>query len=547
METEQESQLLQSSSGRAFVVAREDELPEHGMLEVEAEGRTILLVRQNGEVSALGAHCPHYGAPLAQGLLHDGCITCPWHKSSFDATSGDLREPPSLDALPRYECRVENGNVVVLLPEQKTDRRTPAMATESRENDRRIFVIVGAGAAGVAAAEMLRTLGYRGRILMLTGEESSLPYDRPSCSKGFLRGETRDQKMLLRRAEFYQRYGIELRHDMAAVIDVPNRSVQLTSGEILEPDVMLLATGGTPRNLETVGAWFRGVYTLRTWEDSRRIREEAQSGRRAVIAGASFIGMETAAALIEHGLEVTVVAPEEAPFASSLGPEVADFIQRLHAERGVRFRLGRTVKAFDGRRDQLERAVLDDGSTLDADIAVVGLGIRPTTHFVKGANLNPDGSIDVDEHLQVREGVFAAGDIARYPEAHLGERVRIEHWRLAQQQGRVAARNMLGHRTPFRKVPFFWTRHYDVSVGYCGYAPEWDSTHLAGDLEERRFTAYFVRDGRIVAAAGTQVNELTAFGILLDRGRLPDPADLGSDEPEQLRMLLEQMPAEVNR
>ena len=531
--------MLKPGSGREFTVANLRDVPGQGMITVEAGETKILLVRQDGELSALGAHCPHYGAPLKDGTLHEGCITCPWHRSAFDASSGDLVEPPSLDALPRFDCCVDDatGDVVVIVPEKAPSRRVPAMATAAPELDERTFVIIGGGGAGSAAAEMLRTQGFRGHIVMLTGDQADLPYDRPSCSKAYLRGESSDEKMPLRRSDFYKRYGIEQRSEKAAMIDVPNRSIQLTSGEIIEPDAMLLATGGTPNTLETGGVWLEGVYTLRTWDDSRRIREAAGSARTAVLIGASFIAMETAVALREHDVEVTVIAPESEPFADTFGPEIARFLRERHESQGVKFRLGKTARQFVGQ-ERLQEIELDDGTRLEADVAILGIGIRPATKVIKGANLHEDGSIEVDQYLQVREGVFAAGDIARYPEPHLNEPVRIEHWRLAQQQGRVAAQNMLGHQQPFRKVPFFWTRHYDLSIGYAGHARSWDETILAGSIADEAFTVYFVRDDRLIAAAGTQINELTALSELMQEGALPEPRDLSTEDPNQLERVL---------
>ncbi|MFW5653715.1 MAG: NAD(P)/FAD-dependent oxidoreductase, partial [Planctomycetota bacterium] len=342
----------------------------------------------------------------------------------------------------------------------------------------------------------------------------------------------------LRDQNFFDQYGIERRHEKAAMIDVPNRSLQLASGEILEPDSVLIATGGVPQQLETAGVWLDGVHTLRTWEDSERIIRSAKGKRRAVVVGASFIAMETAAALRERDLEVTVIAPEDKPFSDVLGPEIADFIRQLHEKHGVQFKLGRTVRRFLGNQ-RLQSIELDDESSIDADMVVVGIGIRPATGVVKGASLNPDGSVDVDSRLRVDAGVYAAGDIARYPDPWLEEPVRIEHWRLAQQQGRVAAENMLGHDVAFRKVPFFWTRHYDVSIGYAGFAPKWDRTILAGSIEDQQFTVYFNLNGQIVAAAGTDVNELTAFSELRQRDRLPDPDQLTTADSHQLLQMLQ--------
>jgi NADPH-dependent 2,4-dienoyl-CoA reductase/sulfur reductase-like enzyme len=254
--------------------------------------------------------------------------------------------------------------------------------------------------------------------------------------------------------------------------------------------------------------------------------------------GASFIGMETAASLRERGLEVTVVAPDETPLAAQLGPQVGAFLRARHEEHGVQFRLGRTIARFDGE-DRLRAVQLDDGSRLDADLVIVGVGVEPATAFVTNAARGADQSLEVDDQLRVNgHGVWAAGDIASYPEPHVGGRARIEHWRLAEQMGRAAAASMAGNGTPFAGVPAFWTQQFGLRVVSVGVGRGWDDSFAVGDVAGGDFTVFFVRGDVLVAAAGTRDLDLAAFSELMRADRLPRPGDLrGRDDAGLARLL----------
>ncbi len=501
-------------------VARDDELPDGSLLEVDAGGKKLLLLRHDGALRAYGARCPHYDGPLARGLLHDGRLLCPWHQGTFAAASGDLLEPPPLAGLTPFAVRVdEAGDVLVDRPDDAPRQRTMPMTAHSAA-DARTFCVIGGGAAGAAAVEALRQHGFAGRIVLVSREDTR-PYDRPNLSKDYLAGTAGADWLPLRPVSFYEKHGIELLTVEVRRLDAATRRVELADGGVLEPDAVLLATGGAPRPLDAPGADLAGVHTLRSWADCDAIIASLEGATRAVVVGASFIAMEGAASLRERGLEVTVVAPDEVPLERQLGAAIGGFLQRRHEEHGVRFRLGRTVARLTGA-GRVREVELDDGARLGADVVLVGIGVRPLTGFVANAATNQDGSLDVDAELRVNErGVWAAGDVARYPEAHIGDRVRIEHWRLAEQLGRAAAASMAGHGAPFTGVPAFWTQQFGLRLPFVGVAGAWDDTVVLGDLPSGDFTVAFARGGRLTAAAGTRDLDLVAFVELMRTDRLP--------------------------
>ncbi|HMK93369.1 MAG TPA: FAD-dependent oxidoreductase [Thermoleophilia bacterium] len=518
------------------MVGRLDDLPEGAMREVSVGGKKVLLLKSDGAVRAYGARCPHYDAHLAEGLLHDGRIVCPLHQSTFQADTGDLLEPPALSGLPQFTVRVEGGEIWVEIPDKPPRVRTMPMASRDG-SDEHTFAVVGGGAAGAAAVEALRQHGFTGRILLISREDR-WPYDRPNLSKDYLAGKAGADWLPLRSDSFYEKHGIERLCGQVASFDALSRRIVFDDGSDLTPDAVLLAPGGVPRAIDVPGAGLPQVFTLRSWTDCDRIIAAVEGAARAVVVGAGFIGMEAAASLRERGLEVAVVLPEEVPLAKQLGPDAGRMLMTLHEEHGVHFRPGRTVREFAGD-DRLVGVALDDGSRLDADLAIVGVGVQLATDFIGNVTPNDDGSLDVDDQLRVNpQGVWAAGDVARFPEAHVGGRARIEHWRLAEQHGRTAAASMAGVGTPFTAVPFFWTQQYDLQVSYAGVAGAWDESFVTGDAAARDFVTFFVRDGGLIAAAGTRGREIDVFSELMRLGRLPDPGSLRGREQSDLARLL---------
>lgn len=518
-------------------VANTSDLRDGEMKEVSIGETRILLARAGDCFHAVSANCPHYGAPLVEGALCGTRIVCPWHHAVFNVLNGDLEEPPALDALVSYEVRVEGEQVLVIVPEETQDRRTAATVVRDLASDPRQFVIVGAGAAGYAAAQTLREEGFRGNVVMITREDRA-PYDRPNLSKDYLHGHAAPEWMPLRSDEFFNEHGINLLLNREVTrVDASTKTITFEGGETMEYDALLVATGGAPIRLNIPGSDLKNVCMLRSFADADAIIETAKRSRRAVVVGASFIAMEAAYSLRERGLEVTVVAPSQEPFETTLGVEVGAMFRRLHESHGVQFKLGAIVYRFDGSHN-VEAVALDNGERIETDMVVVGAGVRPVTHFLEGVELDTNGAVVVDSRLCAANGIYAAGDIVNFPDARTGERVRIEHWRTAQQQGRAAARNMLGRDAAFDGVPFFWTRQFDAALLYVGRAASWDEIVYRGEVSSQNFLAFYVKSDRVLAVAGmNRDREMAAVEELMRLDRLPTMEQLRSDHVNLLEML----------
>jgi NADPH-dependent 2,4-dienoyl-CoA reductase/sulfur reductase-like enzyme len=344
---------------------------------------------------------------------------------------------------------------------------------------------------------MLRRQGYDGAIVMVSSDDAP-PVDRPNLSKDYLAGGAPEEWLPLRPPSFYPDNAIDLRLGMAAVgINVAQREVALANAAKEPYDRLLLATGAEPARASIPGAKPTEALVLRSLSDCRAIIERAKTAKRALVLGASFIGLEVAASLRAREIEVHVVAPEARPMERILGPEMGDFIRALHEEHGVVFHLGRTASRLDSGK-----ATLSDGMVLEADLIVAGLGVRPRIEIAEAAGLKVDRGIVVDAYLETSApGVFAAGDIARWPDSLTGEAIRVEHWVVAERQGQVAALNMLGGRERFGAVPFFWSQHYDVPINYAGHAETWDQMAVDGDIAGRNCLVRYKRGGRTLAVA----------------------------------------------
>jgi apoptosis-inducing factor 3 len=466
-----------------------DELKDGQVLLGHAHGAAVLLARRGREVFAVGARCTHYGGPLAEGLLVGETIRCPWHHACFSLRSGEALSPPALNPIECWDVEERAGRLAVL----GKSKSRPASARAATELTS--VVVLGGGAAGLAAAEMLRRQGYQGRLTLLSADASP-PCDRPNLSKDYLAGTAPEEWIPLYPSEFYAERRIELvLGTRATQIDVAGKRVVVDASRAYPYDALLLATGADPVELGVPGAKLPHVFYLRTLAHSRAIIARLGSAKRAVVLGASFIGLEVAAALRARGLEVHVVAPDARPLERVLGPELGDYVRGLHERRGVTFHLGQTATSIEERR-----VLLADGSTLAADLVVAGIGVQPSVSLAKAAGLAVDRGVVVDEYLETSApGIFAAGDIARWPDAHSGESIRVEHWAVAERLGQVAARNILGQREPCRIVPFFWSQHYDVSISYVGHAARWDRIELTGNLAGNDCRATFLREGRRLA------------------------------------------------
>jgi len=455
----------------------------------------VLLARHEGRVFAVGATCTHYGGPLAEGLLVDGTVRCPWHHACFSLRTGGVERPPARDDLPRWRVEEHGGTIYV---REKLDTAAPPSVAAGGTPPESVLIL-GAGAAGECAAEMLRREGYRGAITLVDPDPDAA-CDRPNLSKDYLAGTAPEEWIPLRPPSFFAEHAVELVLGSRATAIVPEeRRVVLEDGSTRSYGALLIATGAEPVRLpREVDPDGRALY-LRTLADSRAIVSAAGGARRAVVLGASFIGLEVAASLRARGLEVHVVAPDALPLERILGPELGAFVRDLHQQHGVVFHLPHKVQEITARG-----VVLDDGTALDADLVVAGIGVRPRTELAEQAGLATDRGILVDRFLRTSvPGIFAAGDVARWPDPLSGEKVRIEHWVVAQRQGQAAARNILGQGAPFEAVPFFWSRHYDASIAYVGHAARWEAIEVAGSLAGQDARVTYLGKDRVMLATAT--------------------------------------------
>jgi len=465
-------------------------LADGGMLVGRVGDDEVLVARSGGEVFAVGAHCTHYHGPLSDGLIVGDTVRCPWHHACFSLRTGAPERAPALDPIDCWKVERDGDRIVV------REKQPAAAAPATIANAPSSVVIVGGGAAGLAAAEVLRREGYAGPITMISADTAS-PVDRPNLSKDYLAGTAKEDWIPLRGPEFYAEQRIELLLETRVTgIDTSAKKVTLDRGGERPFGALLIATGAEPVRLPVPGADGQVCY-LRSFDDSKRLIERAAHAKRVVVVGASFIGLEVAASLRAREVEVDVVAPDSVPLERVMGAELGRFVQSLHESKGVTFHLGQTVARVDGRR-----VTLSGGASVEADFLVLGVGVRPATTLADQAGLAQEKGILVNEYLETSvPGIFAAGDVARWPDARSGERIRVEHWVVAERQGQVAARNILGRREKFDAVPFFWSQHYDVTINYVGHAERWDSVTVDGSLEAHDATVTFLKGGKVLATA----------------------------------------------
>lgn len=492
-----------------------DELTEGTPLLGHAGEEAVVVVRVGDDVHAIGASCTHYGGPLAEGLVVGHTIRCPLHHACFDLKTGEAIGGPALADNACYEVARAGALVQV---RTKKDAKKDAPKRKARKSAPKSIVVVGAGAAGAACVEMLRKEGYGGAITMI-GAEAPGPVDRPNLSKDYLAGTAPEEWIPLGSRE---RYAEELRVELlpstpVTSIDVAAKKVMLEGGRTIGYDALLLATGGEPSRLPIEGGTLPHVHTLRSLADSRGIIENAKTAKRAVVIGASFIGLEVAASLVARGLEVHVVGPEPVPLARALGEALGAYVQKLHESKGVKFHLGTTPKAITATAVQLAK-----GEPIEADLVVFGVGVKPRVALAEAAGLKVDNGVVVDDRLRTSvAGIWAAGDIARYPDPRIGDLVRIEHWVVAERQGQHVARAMLGSEAPYRDTPFFWSAHYDVTISYIGHAPGYDSVEVFGSIDAKDAAVAFRKNGKTLAVATLNRDRLSlAVDAAMERNDL---------------------------
>jgi len=451
----------------------------------------VLLVRRGEAYFAVSATCTHYGGPLAEGLLVGDTIRCPWHHACFSLSTGRALRAPALQDLVRYRVERHGDRIRI---DGTLDAAGPAATPHATRHPASVL-IVGGGAAGNAAAEALRKVGYRGTVTLLSAD-ANLPCDRPNLSKNYLAGTAEASWIPLRSEAFYREQGIDLQlNTRVTTLDAATRSVTTADGHRHAAGVILLATGATPRRLAIPGAELPHVRYLRTQADAEALVERVQTAKRAVVIGASFIGLEAAASLRARGLEVHVVGPEAVPMERVLGTELGTYIRKVHEGQGVQFHLGTKPESID-----VAGVTLGTGEVLPAELVVIGVGVQPALELAEQAGLDLERGVVVDAYLQTSApGIFAAGDIARWPDPLSGQAIRVEHWVVAERMGQTAARNLLGWRERFTAVPFFWTQQYDLVLGYVGHAEGFDEVAIDGSLEARDCTITYRRGGRKLA------------------------------------------------
>jgi apoptosis-inducing factor 3 len=480
-----------------------NDIEDGGLLLGHADGEPVVVHRRGEEFFALGAVCTHYNGPLAEGLVVGDTLRCPWHHACFNLRTGEVIGAPALNDVSAWEVKRGGDGLYVV------GRKKPAPPREAKGPAS--VVIIGGGAAGERVAETLRREGYGGPVTIIDAGED-LPFDKPNLSKDYLAGNAPEDWIPLRPADYYAENHIALRLGWKVTeIDPKTKHVTLDDGTTIPYDALVIATGAAPIRLPEQVAR-APVHYLRTFNDSKAIIEASRGASRAVVIGASFIGLEVAASLRTRGLEVHVVAPEPVPLERVMGRELGTFIRSLHEEHGVVFHLGETVQSIEARE-----VVLSGGARLEAGLVVAGIGVRPVTDLAERAGIAVDNGIVVDEYLRTNvPGIYAAGDLARWPYGAGGERIRVEHWAVAQRQGAYVARHILGHGKPYLDVPFFWSAHYDVTIAYVGNAVRWDRLEIDGSIAARDCTVRYYRGNDVIAAAS----------IYRDRESLQIEADL---------------------
>jgi apoptosis-inducing factor 3 len=473
-----------------------DDVADGSMLLGHVGDASVLLARRADQFFAISAACSHYGGPLADGILVGDTVRCPWHHACFSLRTGEALHPPAMSGITCWLVE-RRGEKIVVTNEKEVPVPTKDRGSRPTAGLPGKIIIIGGGAAGFAAAEKLRPERYQGSIIMLSDDDAP-PVDRPNLSKDYLAGTASEDWIPLRPDGFYSENGIDLRLKASvAAIDVRSHEVRLADGTTISYDRLLLATGAEPIRLPIPGMELPHVHTLRSFADARAIVERAEAARRAVVLGASFIGLEVAASLRARDIEVHVVAPEKLPMERILGAQMGDFVRALHEEHGVIFHLEDVATTIDGGR-----VALRSGGTLDADLVVAGVGVRPRIELAEKAGLAVERGVVVDVYLRSSApDIFAAGDIARWPDRLSGENIRVEHWVVAERQGQSAALNLLGDNEKFLAIPFFWSQHYDVPINYVGHAENWDEIAIDGDIASRDCLLRYKYNGRVLAVA----------------------------------------------
>lgn len=520
------------------VVCQESDLQDGQMKEVEVEDQKVLLVRTQGQYRAVGGKCSHYGAPLIKGVLLGDRVRCPFHGACFNVKTGDIEEYPGLDSLPSYKVRVEDGKVFVSI-----DKRTLKLTKRVREMSCRVpginhtILLIGGGPASLVCAETLRQNKYEGRVILAT-KDALPPFDKPKISKA-MNLDCND--VLLRQIEFFQQHDIELWMQKEAVsVDTKEKTVRFNDGTVQHYDQLLISTGCRARPLSCPGSHLEGVRLLESYKDAKEIHLSSV-GHRAVIVGASFIGMEVAAYLSDKAAHVAMIGNSEYPFERSLGPEIGKMTKQMLEENNVKFYMNDQIEEIRGENGKVKQVVLKSGAILEADVVIAGIGVIPNTEFLKGSQVevNNRSAVVIDKFMRTNvPDVFGAGDVVAFPLRIRGDqRVNIGHWQLAHAHGRAAALNMLQNHTRIDSVPFFWTVLLGKSVRYAGYGEGYTEIIFKGKVEDRKFLAFYIKDDIVVAAASLMFDPaVSRLADMMSCGQVITKAQAQSDDLSWLQM-----------
>ncbi|XP_056229791.1 apoptosis inducing factor mitochondria associated 4 [Seriola aureovittata] len=520
------------------LVCQEDHLKDGEMKEVTVGDQKVLLVRTHGQYSAVGSQCSHYNAPLVKGALVGDRVRCPFHGACFNVRTGDIEEYPGLDCLPSYKVKVEDGKVYVSISTKtlKLTKRVKEMCSLVPEIKHTILLI-GGGPASLVCAETLRQNCYQGRIIMVT-KDTLPPFDKPKLSKAM---NLDSSSILLRSSEFYQQYGIEVWTQREVVsVNPAEKAVKLNDGILQHYDQLLISTGCRAQPLSCPGCNLQGIKLLQSYEDAKDIHSSCL-GQRAVIIGASFIGMEVASFLSDKAASVAMVGTTRYPYERSLGTEIGKMTMQMLEEQNVKFYMNDRVTEIKGENGKVKEVVLNSGTVLEADVVITGIGVIPNSDFLAGSEVEMDSrkAVIVDKFMRTNIGdIFSAGDVTSFPLAIRGDqRVNIGHWQMSQAQGRVAALNMLNKPTKIESIPFFWTVLLGKSIRYTGYGEGYTEIIFKGKVEERKFLAFYIKDEVVVAAASLMFDPAVArLAELMASGHVLKKAQAQADDLTWLQM-----------
>ncbi|XP_068440484.1 apoptosis inducing factor mitochondria associated 4 [Clinocottus analis] len=520
------------------MVCQEADLKDGEMKEVIVGDQQVLLVRTQGQYSAVGSKCSHYNAPLVKGVLVGDRVRCPFHGACFNVRTGDIEEYPGLDCLPSYKVKVEDGKVYVSINKKslKLMKRVKEMC--SRVPDvKHTILLIGGGPASLVCAETLRQNCYQGRIIIIT-KDSLPPYDKPKLSKAL---DLDSSLILLRPSDFYQQHGVEVWTEKEVVsVNPADKAVKLSDGSLQRYDQLLISTGCRARPLDCPGRDLQGVKLLQRYEDAKEIHNSGL-GQKAVVIGSSFIGMEVASYLSNKAASVAVVGASRYPYERSLGPEIGKMCMQMLEEQNVKFYMNDSVAEIQGENGKVKGVVLKSGIFLEADVVIVGIGVIPNSDFLGGSKLEVDSrkAVIVDKFMRTNvPDIFSAGDVTSFPLTIRGDqRVNVGHWQMSHAQGRVAALNMLQKPTRCESVPFFWTVLLGKSIRYTGYGEGYTEIIFKGKVEERKFLAFYIKDEVVVAAASLMFDPAVArLAELMATGQMITKAQAQADDLSWLQM-----------